>query len=102
MMRVPAIGTIEAAERRHRRSVEDLRAASRHTLAAGRAALARPSTLALAAVAGLACGLRLGRRPPVAAAASTVPAKGTVAVVLAFALRYALQRGADAWLRTRS
>lgn len=101
MMRVPAIGTIEAAERRHRRTVEDLHAASRHTLAAGRAALARPSTLALAAVAGLACGLRLGRRPP-AAVASTVPAKGTVAVVLAFALRYALQRGADAWLRRQS
>lgn len=98
MMRVPGTGAIEAAERRHRRAVEDLHAASRRSVAACRAALTRPSTLALAAVAGVALGLRWTRRRP-AATAAAVPASGAVGMLLGFALRYALQRGANAWLR---
>jgi len=100
MMRMPGTGAIKAAELRHRRSVEGLRTATHRTVAAYRAALTRPSTLALAAVAGLACGLHRARRKPLATAGA-VPASGTLAVVLAFALRYAMQSGADAWVRGR-
>jgi len=95
MMRVPGTGAIEAAELRHRLAVADMHAAARHSVEAGRAALTRPSTLALAAMAGIACGLR---RTP-SAGDSPVPAPGIVAVVLAFALRYGMQRGANAFFR---
>jgi len=100
-MRVPGTEAIEAAELRHLRAVMGMRAASRRSVAAGRAALARPSTLALAALAGLVCGLRLMRRPAPAATTTTaaaVPAAGTLAVMMAFAFRYAMQRGATAFL----
>lgn len=100
-MRAPDLAAIHAAELRVAQSSRNARDSLRRARVAFRAALARPSTLALVAgVAGL-FGFWVARRPqprpqpqsPATASSAGVAATtSAVGLVLAFVVRYGIQR----------
>lgn len=98
MIRAPDLAEIHAAELRFARSREDTQDGVRRVRAAVRETLTKPSTLAVVGGAAVLSGFLLTRRkqprarsrsesPGVAPAAATSAA----GVVLAFAVRYAVQ-----------
>jgi hypothetical protein len=99
MMRAPALAAIHAAELRVAQAERNSRDSLRRVRVAFRAALVRPSTLALVAGAAGLFGFWLARRPQPQpqpqATASTAGATATtsaIGLVLAFMVRYGLQR----------
>jgi hypothetical protein len=95
MMREPTLAAIYAAERRVAQSEQDTRDGLRRVRVAFRAALTRPSTLALIAGAGGLFGFWLARRPQTTSSSAGVGTATTASgagLVLAFIGRYAMQR----------
>jgi hypothetical protein len=97
MMRAPGLAAIHAAELRVAQSERNTRDSLRRVRVAFRAALVRPATLALIAGAAGLAGFWLARRrqPPPQATASTAGVAATtsaVGLVLAFVVRYGMQR----------
>jgi hypothetical protein len=99
MMRMPT-AAIAAAELRFERSRHDVSERLHRAGVACRANLARPATLALVAGAGFFIGLRLMRRPAAAAVPAPAPLPaGKFAVVLAFLIRYGMEKFAHRQVR---
>lgn len=99
MMRAPGLAAIHAADLRVAQAQRSSRDSLRRVRVAFRAALVRPSTLALVAGAAGLAGFWLARRqqpqPQPQATASTAGVAATtsaVGLVLAFVVRYGMQR----------
>ena len=97
MMRAPTLAAIYAAELRVAQSKGNTRDSLRRVRVAFRATLARPSTLALVAGAAGLFGFWLARRPQPQATspsdgATVAPTTSVAGLVLAFIVRYAMQR----------
>lgn len=95
-MRAPDLAAIYAAELRVAQSKQDTRDGLRRVRVAFRAALARPSTLALVAGAAGLLGIWLARRPQPQATSSSAgvavaATTSAVGLVLAFIVRYGMQ-----------
>jgi len=98
MMRAPDLAAVHAAELRFAQSREQTRDGVRRVRAAVRATLAKPSTLALVGGAAVLSGFLIARRkrqqdtsPSEGSSVAPAAATSTAGVVLAFAVRYAMQ-----------
>lgn len=97
MMRAPTLAAIDAAELRVAQSKLNTRDSLCRVRVASRAALARPSTLAVVAGAAGLLGFWLARRPQPRATSSSdgvgvATTTSAAGLVLAFIMRYGMQR----------
>lgn len=97
MMRAPTLAAIYAAELKVAQSKRNTRDSLRRARVALRATLARPSTLALVAGAAGLFGFWLARRPlpqakSSAAGVGVITTTSAVGLVVAFIVRYGMQR----------